>query len=71
MSNYGRWREMEEQRFEAWWKWFIARGWLFRYSGFPMQPERIEPRDAGEIEMAHNAALNAWMKAKEREAPDD
>jgi len=31
----------------------------------------IEPRDDNEIGLAHDAALNAWMAAKWKEASDD
>jgi len=71
MSAYGRWREAEEQKFEAWWKEFVGKGWLVRYVGPREFLRAVAPRDAEEVDLARNAALNAWMKAKWKEAPDD
>ncbi len=71
MSKYGRWREAEEQLFEAWWKEFLAKGWLVLHTQGDGSWSAVEPRDDNEVAMAKNAAINAWMKAKEGEAPDD
>jgi hypothetical protein len=67
MSAYGRWREAEEKKFEAWWKQFLANGWLVHYTTTDREPVK----DEREIALAHTAAINAWMKSKEHEAPDD
>jgi hypothetical protein len=72
MSAYGRWREVEEQKFEAWWKKFLAKGWLRALKKLDDGTIlTIEPRDDNEVGLAHDAALNAWMAAKWKEAPDD